>query len=1264
MKDDIKNMVLMVLVLEVLILLYILFVGIIGSFTGSGCKMRYSLDGSARHMTESLQVTASLRADGNYASTNYSARVVNGQTQHEESFSGNKYGQWMKINAYLPNNTSYDLKIVGTVSLCRAYLTEYNLWSDSNLATDTRGNTYAIPIPRIEETNIEPLTIAYNAQQPGWRNITEIYPGDAVEVILLDDVANSGGGNLDNITIPNIFTYPVANFPNVNCSDGKQQYSPLCGRWSFWNGKQSYVEQCVARYGKYPRCGRVCCDRDAFGTCWSWLTGSGGCYRSCFNNLSNSASLPVKYSSTNKSLFIPAGSDLSPFLSQQCSTSSAGSIAQCQLACTADPNCATDCNTSITNCNTTCSNQRDTCLSPCNTSNTNCLSNCAEGDTNCIASCNNKLTQCQGSCSATFSTCTSKCDTKHTNCATNCNTSSLAQCRNSCDPCVGACDQELGDAAYQSCVNACAAAPAPAASTCSDSDIRVQACIPLNNQQIGTFNSAIGQYKFWFTATDAGGLVWRLSSTNTPSPISGSPKQVLFIDPLADPLPDAKKFTRKIYSAISSSNTTQYLQYGFNDPTGQNLNHTGGYVFQLKQTKCRRVNGNVTTDEGVQNRGQIQYVVTMDDPNVTPPQSYSTLNPNPQGEVQNLNTGDDTFGYLWMRINNGDVVGNLRDYEDSTGQYKVQLYFNTPTGTFSANVLSVLFGFVREKLNDASQMIFSNLICQNFFSYVKAILMIYIIVYGLMFLSGMATISNKDLVIRVVKVGIVAGLINGQTFEWFNTYLFELLTGFTDQMISNMSGYSLVSASNTVSNPFMFLDSLMSKIFFGTTFISQLMGVLGMGLVGLLYFIIICVGVIIFVIVALRSIAIYVMALVAIAFLISLAPFFLTFMLFEKTFYLFENWCNFLFRYMMEPVILMLGVIVLTQLFTLYIDQVLGFSVCWKCAVGFSLPFANMLPFPGLADTPLFCLYWFGPWGIDPSTYQPGMDLISIIGLIIVSFTAYGWAEFAGKISQSLSSANGPGATQMGLSMASEKGQMFLRKFGLDDQTRAQLKHQRKMRREASRNALKQREKDIKQEEKKLGISSKKESLTSKLNSYVSKAQELGNSYGSNPMESLRQPNSSVQSSPSQSNIDNLQQQPSRPEKSDAVKQMQSDILRDNEKGKVNISGPSVDRDLKQAPERPEKSEAVKQMQSDIVKDNQSSKVDSSVPSDPELSKTLDPVKSQSDVVKTQESAKATQNATKSVGADSTKPSRPEKPVVSPERAKVSGDVRKPNETK
>ena len=33
-----------------------------------------------------------------------------------------------------------------------------------------------------------------------------------------------------------------------------------------------------------------------------------------------------------------------------------------------------------------------------------------------------------------------------------------------------------------------------------------------------------------------------------------------------------------------------------------------------------------------------------------------------------------------------------------------------------------------------------------------------------MFLSGMATISNKDLVIRVVKVGIVAGIINGQTF--------------------------------------------------------------------------------------------------------------------------------------------------------------------------------------------------------------------------------------------------------------------------------------------------------------------------------------------------------------------------------------------------------------------------------------------------------------------------------------------------------------------
>ena len=55
--------------------------------------------------------------------------------------------------------------------------------------------------------------------------------------------------------------------------------------------------------------------------------------------------------------------------------------------------------------------------------------------------------------------------------------------------------------------------------------------------------------------------------------------------------------------------------------------------------------------------------------------------------------------------------------------------------------------------------------------------------------------------------------MNGNTFEFFNNYLFDAITNFSDAIIANMSGYSLFTSTNTISNPFMFLDAVMSKIF-------------------------------------------------------------------------------------------------------------------------------------------------------------------------------------------------------------------------------------------------------------------------------------------------------------------------------------------------------------------------------------------------------------------------------------------------------------------
>jgi len=63
--------------------------------------------------------------------------------------------------------------------------------------------------------------------------------------------------------------------------------------------------------------------------------------------------------------------------------------------------------------------------------------------------------------------------------------------------------------------------------------------------------------------------------------------------------------------------------------------------------------------------------------------------------------------------------------------------------------------------------------CTNFFTYIKATLILYIMTFDMMFLLGMVKISQTDLVIRIVKIAFV---MNDSTFKFFNTGVASLMS--------------------------------------------------------------------------------------------------------------------------------------------------------------------------------------------------------------------------------------------------------------------------------------------------------------------------------------------------------------------------------------------------------------------------------------------------------------------------------------------------------
>ena len=561
---------------------------------------------------------------------------------------------------------------------------------------------------------------------------------------------------------------------------------------------------------------------------------------------------------------------------------------------------------------------------------------------------------------------------------------------------------------------------------------------------------------FWFSANDAAGLLYRFDNSEEPTNKKSRGSNYSFVEfeddqSLVGKNEEDGKY-KIIMNTIYDGNSPSYLQYRFHENDGNFANNTGGYALNIKQTKCRRTNGNSMNGDS-EGRGIVQYVISEygQNPNndMTDLTKQNVLTDvNGSGQIT---APSDTEGYVWMRINNVQ-----EDYEDSFGQYQVQFFTSIEEGSFFNDVLNPLFEGLKGKIKESAITIFKNITCYqgdtgnctNFFTYIRAILTLYVMLLGMLFLLGSVKINQTEFVIRVIKIGFVAGLMNESTFEFFNLYVFDFVTQFSDEIISNISGYSIVSNNNSVSNPFMFLNEVMTKFFMSTTFAAQLMSTLSMGLSGVIYFIIIVVAVGIVMIVLFRAIAVYLMAFMAIAVLIGMAPLFLTFILFDRTWYLFDNWLKFMFRYMVEPIILLAGIIILTQLFTIYLDYVLGYSVCWKCAIPLKIPFAQI---PGISsaflDVEIFCLNWFAPWGFDHRSSQMGLNMQNIIALLMIAYCMWGYVDFASMITGNLvGGAGGPSATSMGKSMTNAIESKTLKSVGLDAKSRASMKQGAKQR--------------------------------------------------------------------------------------------------------------------------------------------------------------------------------------------------------------------------
>ncbi|WP_264330984.1 TrbL/VirB6 family protein [Wolbachia endosymbiont (group B) of Erebia ligea] len=316
---------------------------------------------------------------------------------------------------------------------------------------------------------------------------------------------------------------------------------------------------------------------------------------------------------------------------------------------------------------------------------------------------------------------------------------------------------------------------------------------------------------------------------------------------------------------------------------------------------------------------------------------------------------------------------------------------------------------------------------------VRALLILYVIFTVVGYMLGTIQLSKFDFIIRIFKIAFIAFAFSDRSWEFFGTTLSGLFVDGSIYLVDSFSGYIGEGGKK-----FAFLDLTAGVLFTGETWLKFLSLMLS-GPFGFIAFLAILYATFVFLRCIISATFKYVISTVLVAFLLSLAPLFIVFILFQQTKTLFDNWIKTLAHVSLQPVILFSSLSLLNQLMYSVLYNLTNFSACYQCLIS-----VNFLSYD-------LCLMK----SILPLGYSPGtsvdvalstgeragghfaalpIDLIQAFIYLIIASAMEAFVSISETMAQALFS-SGYGVAQSVSHISRSASQAMLSTVGLDDRT-------------------------------------------------------------------------------------------------------------------------------------------------------------------------------------------------------------------------------------
>lgn len=331
----------------------------------------------------------------------------------------------------------------------------------------------------------------------------------------------------------------------------------------------------------------------------------------------------------------------------------------------------------------------------------------------------------------------------------------------------------------------------------------------------------------------------------------------------------------------------------------------------------------------------------------------------------------DAYGPVFLKIT--DFIDS--NYANNRGRYSVWVgnkveppLASTVVKLVSDTILDTLHGkevattdghFVRS--GGIVKGLYNGVVSGPFRHTVQTLLVLYVTFVATGFILGFVKLNQFELVMRLIKIGIILTLISEKSWEFFNGTLFTFfINGIMD--LSNI--LSAVRTENTQGElrDFLFIDQVLAPLFVAETWL-RITALMFTSLFGLLLAAFIYIGFALVIIALLRAVIVYVFSLIALGILMAVAPIFISFMLFEKTKGYYNGWVKEMVSYFLQPIFVFTAVVLFSQFLMISLYQVISFPVCWGCAFQAVIPLGDVGP--GAPDI-VFCIFnMWRLWGID-----------------------------------------------------------------------------------------------------------------------------------------------------------------------------------------------------------------------------------------------------------------------------------------------------------